>query len=83
MRKKRMTKSSACWKTTILGGAHDIGDVPSVLVERPQHYFLTYKLIPGKPPAATVGKIYGREHVFAVVRAAMADYIDKFVRSAE
>ncbi len=64
----------------IWGSAHDIGDVPSVLVERLQHYFLTYKLIPGKVSEATVGKIYGRDHAFDVVRAAMADYIDNFVR---
>ena len=62
----------------IWGNAHDIGDVPSVLVERLQHYVLTYKLIPDKLSEATVAKIYGREHAFEVVRAAMADYVDKF-----
>ena len=62
----------------IWGNAHDIGDVPSVLVERLQHYFLAYKLIPDKLSEATVAKIYGREHAFEVVRAAMADYVDKF-----
>ncbi len=64
----------------IWGSAHDIDDVPSVLVERLQHYFMTYKLIPGKASQATVGKIYEREHAFEVVRAAMADYIDNSVR---
>ena len=31
----------------VWGGARNVTDVPSVLVERLQHYFLTYKLVPG------------------------------------
>ena len=46
------TSSSACWTTTMCGaGARNISDVPSVLVERLQHYFLTYKLVPGQRSA--------------------------------
>jgi hypothetical protein len=32
----------------VWGRARNISDVPSVLVERLQHYFLTYKLVPGQ-----------------------------------
>ncbi len=32
----------------VWGGARDVKDVPPVLVERLQHYFLTYKLVPGQ-----------------------------------
>jgi inorganic pyrophosphatase len=56
------------------GEARDIRDVPPVLVERLQHYFLTYKLVPGEPPRARITKVYGRTHALDVVRAAMADY---------
>jgi inorganic pyrophosphatase len=62
----------------VWGTARDIGDVPPVLVERLQHYFLTYKLVPGEPVHATIGKIYGLAHARRVVRAAMADYTDAF-----
>jgi inorganic pyrophosphatase len=58
----------------VWGGARDLRDVPSVLVERLQHYFLTYKLVPGQKPRSKITRIYGRQHAFRVVRAAMADY---------
>jgi inorganic pyrophosphatase len=60
----------------VWGSASDIGDLPAILVERLQHYFLTYKLVPGKPTQATITKVYGRNHALKVVRAAMADYAD-------
>lgn len=58
----------------VWGKARDIGDVPAVFVERLQHYFLTYKLIPGQAPRAVINRIYGRAHAQKVIRAAMADY---------
>ena len=60
------------------GTARDIRDVPAVLVERLQHYFLTYKLVPGQRARARITRIYGRAHAFKVVRAAIADYDDTY-----
>ena len=60
------------------GSARDVKDVPPVLVERLQHYFLTYKLVPGQKARARVGAVYGRAHALDVVRAAMADYADNY-----
>jgi inorganic pyrophosphatase len=66
----------------VWGGARNVSDVPSVLVERLQHYFLTYKLVPGQQEAkARISAVYGRGHALKVVRAAMADYVDNFARS--
>ena len=62
----------------VWGKARTITDVPSVLVERLQHYFLTYKLVPGQKSQAKITKVYGRDHARKVVRAAMADYEDNF-----
>jgi len=62
----------------VWGGARDVKDVPPVLVERLQHYFLTYKLVPGKRADARVASVYGRSHALKVVRAAMADYDDNY-----
>jgi inorganic pyrophosphatase len=62
----------------VWGRARNISDVPSVLVERLQHYFLTYKLVPGQGAQARIAKVYGRAHALKVVRAAMADYDDNF-----
>jgi len=64
----------------VWGEARDVSDVPSVLVERLQHYFLTYKLVPGQRSRARIDRIYGRAHALRVVRAAMADYEDRFAR---
>jgi inorganic pyrophosphatase len=60
------------------GRARGIGDVPAVLVERLQHYFLTYKLVPGERSRARIGRVYSRPHALRVVRAAIADYLDQF-----
>ena len=64
----------------VWGAARDVSDVPSVLVERLQHYFLTYKLVPGRRPQARVARVYGRQYALRVVKAAMADYEAAFPR---
>jgi inorganic pyrophosphatase len=65
----------------VWGAARDVKDVPSVLVERLQHYFLTYKLVPGRRVRARVAAVYGRAHALEVVRAAMADYDDNYAQA--
>ena len=64
----------------VWGQARNIGDVPAVFIERLQHYFLTYKLVPGESAKVRIAKTYGRSHALRVVRAAMADYQANFVR---
>ncbi|RJX31532.1 MAG: inorganic pyrophosphatase [Oxalobacter sp.] len=59
-------------------GANDITDISPALLERIRHYFETYKLLFGQPSQATIEQIYGREHAFAVVRAALADYTEEY-----
>ena len=62
----------------VWGEARDVSEVPGVLIERLQHYFLTYKLVPGRRAQARVAGVYGRKHALKVVRAAMADYQTAF-----
>jgi inorganic pyrophosphatase len=69
---------SALENDHVWGTARDIKDVPAVLVERLQHYFLTYKLVPGQEPRARIAAVYGRDHAVRVVEAAMADYQDEY-----
>jgi len=64
------------------GKAEDLGDLPKPMIDRIVHYFSTYKRMPGELPATNVGAPYGREHAFAVVRAAMADYAELVPASA-
>lgn len=62
----------------VWGNARDITDVPAVLIERLQHYFTTYKLVPGQKPQAHIERVYGRDHAFQVIEAAIADYHEYF-----
>lgn len=62
----------------VWGQARDVSDVPPVLIERLQHYFLTYKLVPGERTHARIDRVYGRDHARRVVRAAIADYQQAF-----
>ena len=58
----------------IYGAAREIADLPAVLVERLEHYFSTYKLVPGGPNAVVIRQVYGRAHALSVVEASMRDY---------
>ena len=58
----------------IWGGVTDIIDLPAIKTERLQHYFSTYKLIPGKTVDIKVDCVYGREEALKVIEAARKDY---------
>jgi len=62
----------------VYGTARDVKDLPKVLVERLQHYFETYKLLPDQPPTARVERVYGRAHAEKVVQASIRDYAEAF-----
>ena len=58
----------------IWGDVHDIADLPKIKVERLQHYFSTYKLVPGKDVNIKVDHVYGRDEALKVIAAAEKDY---------
>ena len=58
----------------IWGDIQDISDLPSIKAERLQHYFSTYKMIPGKNVDIKVDHIYGREEALKVIAASETDY---------
>jgi inorganic pyrophosphatase len=58
----------------IWGNAQDISDLPPIKVERLQHYFATYKMVPGKEIDIKVDHVYGREEALKVIAAAEEDY---------
>jgi inorganic pyrophosphatase len=61
------------------GGWQDIKDIPRAVVDRLQHYFLTYKNAPGALKSKTeITQIYGREEALAVIRASHEDYQRRF-----
>jgi inorganic pyrophosphatase len=58
----------------VYGSARDIADLPQVLVERLQHYFATYKLVPERPNQVRIEQVYGREQALKVIEASIRDY---------
>lgn len=62
----------------IWGGVDDVANLPSALVERLRHYFLTYKATPGRETAVSIGDSYGRAHAEQVISAAIDDYRTEF-----
>lgn len=60
----------------VWNGISDLEDLPRILVERLEHYFSTYKLVPGADLQIHVQSVYGAEHAARVVEAAMQDYRD-------
>ena len=62
----------------VWGKAANIDDVPRVLVERLEHYFATYKMIPGSENKVKLASVYGVEHAIRVIQASVADYDEAF-----
>ena len=60
------------------GEAEDIGDLPQRLIERLQHYFSTYKMVPGQPSPVAVQTVYDAAEAEQVVMAAIEDYLEMF-----
>ena len=54
----------------------EITELPKGILERFEHYFLTYKNLPDEPNRCEIAYSYGREESFEVIKAAMADYAD-------
>ena len=52
----------------------DITELPTGIIERFRHYFLTYKSLPDEPNKCEIAFSYGREQSYEVIDAAIADY---------
>jgi inorganic pyrophosphatase len=64
----------------VWGEAEELGDLPAALLERIEHYFSTYKLVPDEPPKIRVTGRYGYLAAAEVIRAAIDDYTEMFGR---
>jgi len=57
------------------GHIRDIADAPPGLVERLQHYFLTYKQLPQESPRRVeIAEVYDRSAALEAIRASFEDY---------
>ncbi len=57
----------------------DIADVPSSIIQRLKHYFLTYKDMPGQTTKkCEITHTYNKEEAFEVIKRSRKDYSKKF-----
>lgn len=57
----------------------EIDDVPPALVERLQHYFLSYKQLPGdEPKKVEITHVYDRTEALDVITRSLRDYKEEF-----
>lgn len=52
----------------------EISQLPKGILERFEHYFLTYKSLPDQPDICEIAYSYDREESYRVIEAAIADY---------
>jgi inorganic pyrophosphatase len=52
----------------------EISELPKGILERFEHYFLTYKSLPDAPNICEIAFSYGREESYQVIKAAIGDY---------
>ena len=52
----------------------DISQLPTGILKRFEHYFLTYKSLPDEPNVCEIAYSYGREDSYKVIQAAIDDY---------
>lgn len=54
----------------------EISELPKGILERFEHYFLTYKNLPGEKSKCEIAYSYGRKESYNIIHAAKADYAD-------
>lgn len=61
---------------SVYGNWKDISDIPFQLIDRLQHYFLTYKEGPGKPrKEVEITHTYNRDEAQEIIRRSYNDYL--------
>ena len=61
------------------GTIRDLPDAPRGVIDRLQHYFLSYKQIPGAGPRKVeIAEVYGRDEAVEVLRRSIEDYRKTF-----
>ncbi len=63
---------------TVYGHFQNIEEVPEIVIKRLEHYFLTYKDMPGVDSNTEITDTYGAEEAMEVVRLSVEDYNNKF-----
>ena len=62
----------------VWGEARELQDLPGALIERLEHYFATYKLVPGEQAAISIASKYGYADAAKVIEASIHDYAESY-----
>lgn len=60
------------------GNIKEISELPSAIVDRLMHFFVTYKDLPGKPTKVEITHTYGAEEAKKIIQLTAEDYRDKY-----
>jgi len=59
-------------------GYNDISELPSMVVARLKHYFLTYKDLPGNEADVEITDVFGKEEAHEIITRSLDDYHKRF-----
>jgi len=66
------------YNDAVYGGYQNVNDCPPMVIARLQHYFLTYKDLPGNKRDCEITHTYGIDEAMEVIRRSMKDYQHRF-----
>ncbi len=63
---------------TVYGHFKEMAEVPKIVIQRLEHYFLTYKDMPGQESNTEIAAVYDSNEAFEVIEFSMQDYNNRF-----
>ena len=67
----------------VWGHVRNITELPEILLERLQHYFLTYKLQPGSENMVQIQTVYDQAYAAKVIAASVKDYQNNYTDQSD
>lgn len=64
----------------VFGQYQEVMQLPKGILQRMEHYFLTYKNLPNEPQKCEIAYSYGREQSFEVIKTSIQDY-EEFIKT--
>jgi inorganic pyrophosphatase len=63
---------------TVYGHFKEMSEVPAIVIQRLEHYFFTYKDMPGHDSNTEIAAVYDSKEAFQVIELSMQDYSNRF-----